>query len=141
MGSLYDDSSGYSDTNQIGIQVLSTPERIKQQYLNLIRTAASEILLVFPTVNAIQREHSIGILDELRNAVQRGVKIRMLSAEDDFIKDKIDSLRAKGIVVRRIETPTESKFKMLIVDKKVSLTIETREDSRASFRDAIGLAV
>lgn len=41
--------------------------------------------MIFPTINAIHREHAIGIVDELKNAVQRGVKIRILSAEDEFI--------------------------------------------------------
>ena len=97
--------------------------------------------MVFPTINAIQREHKIGIIEELKKAVKRGVKIRILSAEDDFIKDKLDALRASGIVIRRIETPTESKFKMLVADRKASFIVETKDDSRASFAEAVGLAV
>lgn len=126
---------------QASIQIISTPDRIRHQYLNLIRTASSEVLLIFPTINAIQREHAIGVVDELKNAVQRGVKIRILTAEDEFIKEKLDVLRASGIVVRRIETPTESKFKMLIIDRRVSFIVETKDDSRAAFADAVGLAV
>jgi signal transduction histidine kinase len=127
--------------NQASIQIISIPDRIRQQYLGLVRSAKSEVLLVFPTINAIHREHSIGIVDELREAVKRGVKIRILSAEDEFIKDKLDTLRASGIVIRRIETPTESKFKMLIIDRKISFIVETKDDSKANFAEAIGLAV
>ena len=97
--------------------------------------------MIFPAVNAIHREHSIGIVDELKNAVQRGVKIRILSAEDEFIKEKFDALRACGIVIRRIETPTESKFKMIVADRRASLVVETKDDSKANFAEAIGLAV
>jgi len=80
-------------------------------------------------------------VDELKKAVKRGVQIRILSAEDDFTKSKLDELRASGIVVRRIETPTETKFNMLIVDKKVLLVVETKDDSKGTFSQAIGLAV
>jgi two-component system, OmpR family, sensor histidine kinase VicK len=120
---------------------MATPERIRQQYLNLVRTATGEILLIFPTINAVQREHKIGIIEELKRAVERGVKIRILSAEDEFIKDKLDALRACGMIIRRIETPTEAKFKMLIVDKRVAFLVETKDDSRAEFADAVGQAV
>lgn len=126
---------------QTSIQILSTPNRIRQQYLNLIRNASTEVLVIFPTINAIQREHKIGIFEELGNAVKRGVKIRILSAEDEFIREKLDALRASGIVIRRIETPTESKFKMLIADRRISFIIETKNDTKASFAEAVGLAV
>ena len=136
------EKSGITPTGQHpSIRVLSIPERIRQQYLSLIKNSVSEVLLIFPTINSIHREYSIGVLDELKNAVQRGVKIRILSAEDDFVKDKLDSLRASGIIIRRIETPTESKFKMLIIDRKSAYIVETKDDSKAAFKDAIGNAV
>ena len=81
------------------------------------------------------------MLEELQNAVRRGVKIRLLSAEDDFIGDLLNKLRASGIIVRRIETPTEAKFKMLIADKRAVFLVETRDDSRAQFKDAVGNAM
>lgn len=126
---------------QTSIHIIATPDRIRQRYVNLVRAATSEILLIFPTINAIHREEKIGIIEELKNAVQRRVKIRILSAEDEFIKAKLDALRACGIIVRRIETPTESKFKLLIVDRKVSYIVETKDDSKAEFAEAVGLAV
>lgn len=122
-------------------QILHMPDRIRQQYLSMIRTASSEILIILPTINAIQREHDIGVIEELKAAVKRGVKIRMLSAEDDYIKEKLDQLRASGVIVRRIETPTETKFKMLSADRRFSLVVETKDDSRRSFSEAVGVAI
>jgi signal transduction histidine kinase len=120
---------------------MHVPDRIRQQYLSMVKTASSEILMILPTINAIQREHDIGIIEELKAAVKRGVKIRLLSAEDDFIKEKLDQLRASGIIVRRIETPTETKFKMLSVDRRFSLVVETKDDSKKSFSEAVGVAI
>ncbi|HZT36016.1 MAG TPA: ATP-binding protein, partial [Nitrososphaera sp.] len=107
----------------------------------MIRGAKSEVFLIFPTINAIHREHQIGVIDELRHAVKRGVKIRVLAAEDEFIKDMLDTIRASGVIIRRIETPTETKFKLLIIDRKMSLVVETRDDSKKNFAEAIGLAI
>jgi two-component system, OmpR family, sensor histidine kinase VicK len=129
-----------SDVLNTAIRVVSTPDRIRQQYLNLIKNASREILIVFPTINSIHRETSIGVMQELRNAIKRGVRVRILSAEDDFIKGSLDDLRACGIVIRRIETPTENKFKMLIVDRSASLVVETKDDSKSLFQEAVGLA-
>ncbi len=135
------ETASLTDARQPTIQIISNTERIKQYYINLIKTSRDEILLIFPTINAIHREYSIGVLDELKNAVQRGVKVRILSAEDDFIKEKLDALRSNGIVIRRIEAPSESKFKMLIIDKKVAFVVETKDDTKAEFRDAVGNAM
>lgn len=122
------------------IRVMSDADKIRGQYLGLIKSAKSEILLIFPTINSIYRERSIGVLQELKNAVTRGVKTRLLSAEDDFIKEPLDDLRASGVVIRRIETPTETKFKLLIVDSSACLVVETKDDSRSKFSEAVGQA-
>ena len=123
------------------IEVITGPDRIRQTYLQLIRSADSEIRLLIPSINALHRERSIGVMEELQNAVKRGVKIRLLAAEDDFITELLDRLRASGIVVRRIESPTEAKFKMLITDKSTVFIIETKDDSRSQFKDAVGNAM
>ncbi|HJU13140.1 MAG TPA: ATP-binding protein [Candidatus Nitrosotalea sp.] len=123
-----------------GIQVINEPISTKQIYLNLIRTSSHEILLVFPTINAVRREEKIGVLDELIRAASRGVKIRMLSPEDDFVKNRLAKLKDNNVSVQKIETPSETKFKLLIVDKRLVLVVETKDDSKSEFTDAIGLA-
>ncbi len=123
-----------------GIQVITQPSSTKQVYLNLIRTANIEILLVFPTINAIRREEKIGVLDELIRAAKRGVNIRMLSPEDDFIKIQTSILKENNIMVQKIETSAETKFKLLVADKRLVLVVETQDDTRSEFTEAIGLA-
>lgn len=122
------------------IRILTQPTKIKHEYLSLVRSAVREILVVFPTPNAVRREEKIGIMDELRNARGRGVDIRILTPEDDFIKIKLDRLKEAGINVRKIESPSEAKFKLLIVDRKISLVVETANDSKSEFLEAVGLA-
>jgi signal transduction histidine kinase len=122
------------------IQVIHQPDRIKQIYLSLVRSARNELLVIFPTANAVRREDVIGIIDELKKAKERGATVRILTPEDDFIRDKLDKMKSAGISVRKIETPTEAKFKLLIVDRKISLVVETADDAKAEFYEAIGLA-
>jgi signal transduction histidine kinase len=136
-------SNGLNQLNsnrEQSIQIISNVQRIKQQYLSLVRNAQKEILLIFPTTNAIRREEGVGIFAELRRVSQRGVTARILTPEDDFVKAHIQELRGSGIVVRQIESPAETKFKLLVVDRKFSLVIETEDDSRGTFEEAVGLA-
>jgi signal transduction histidine kinase len=122
------------------IRILAQPAKIKHQYLSLVSSATKEILVVFPTANAVRREEKIGVIDELRKARERGVVIRILTPEDDFIRHKLDKLKDAGISVQRIETPSEAKFKLLIVDRKTSLVVETADDSKSEFFEAVGVA-
>ncbi len=132
--------SGHEQVKNQSIQILSDSQRIKLLYLSMVRSAKKEVQLIFPSANAIRREEQVGIFRELEQALQRGVSIRVLTAEDDFVKVQLDVLRTKGIVVRRIEAPSEAKFKLLIVDRSVSLVIETKDDTKATFEQAVGLA-
>ncbi len=70
-----------------------------------------------------------------------GVKIRILTPADDKIRQKILTLKEQNISVRNIESASvESKFKLLVVDREASLVVETKDDSRETFAEAIGLA-
>jgi signal transduction histidine kinase len=119
-------------------RIVYTPDTVRQWYLEMIKGASVEVLSVMPTVNAVQREERIGVTSELVEAAKRGVRVRVLSAEDEFIRDKLDRMRAAGIVVRRIETPGEAKFKLLVVDRRYSLVVETKDDTKKHFSEAVG---
>jgi two-component system sensor histidine kinase VicK len=134
------DFAGVERVKNDSIQILSDRQRVKMLYLSIVRSAQKEVLLIFPTANAIRREEQVGIFSELQRASQRGVAVRILTAEDDFVKAQLDDLRKNGIVIRRIEAPSEAKFKLLIVDKRVSLVIETKDDAKGTFEQAVGLA-
>ena len=122
------------------IQIISNLQKTKQLYLSLVRTAQNEVLLIFPTTNTIRREEGVGVFNELRRAAEHGITIRILTPEDEFVKTQLDGLRGLGITVRQIESPTEAKFKLLIVDRRFSLVIETKDDTKGSFERAVGLA-
>lgn len=109
-------------------------------YFNLVKSAKHEILLIFPSVNAFHREEKIGVMALLRKA-KYGVNIRILTPADDKIRQKILTLKEQNISVRNIESASvESKFKLLVVDREASLVVETKDDSREIFAEAIGLA-
>jgi signal transduction histidine kinase len=135
-----DNRSALPEQREQSIQILSDVNRIKHLYLSLLKNVQKEVLLIFPTTNAVRREEGVGIFAELRHASQRGVTVRILTPIDDFVSAQLDELRTAGIVVRQIESPAETKFKLLIVDRRLSIVIETKDDSKGTFERAIGLA-
>src|SRR5205085_8023386 len=100
-----------------------------------------EVLLVFPTTNTIRREAAVGIFDEIRRASKRGVTVRILTPEDAFVNVQLDELRSREIIVKPIEISMEAKFKLLVVDKKFSLVVETKDDTLGTLEQAIGMAI
>src|SRR5919106_1299714 len=148
------------------IEVIRNPAKTAKLYLDLIRNAAREILLIFPTTNAITRQNSIGALQLLKDAAkQNKVNVRLLvpsigesnnnamalSNPDYTSKNSVtdysnikrlllsDAL-SNNIDIRHIKKASETKATILIVDRRYSLVIELRDDNESSFEQAIGFS-
>jgi nitrogen-specific signal transduction histidine kinase len=114
----------------------------------MVRSAADEILLIIPTVNAFYREERIGVIHLVREAAeQRGAKVKVLIPSNDII-DKIlqkpekweeKKGKQKKFEIRRIDLTSEIKSTILVIDRKTSLVTELRDDSKENFVQAIGL--
>ena len=148
------------------IEVIRNPAKTAKLYLDLIRNAAREILLIFPTTNAITRQNSIGALQLLKDAAEQNkVNVRLLmpskgesnnnamalSNPDYTSKNSVtdysnikrlllsDAL-SNNIDIRHIKKASETKATILIVDRRYSLVIELRDDNESSFEQAIGFS-
>jgi two-component system sensor histidine kinase VicK len=115
--------------------------------LDLVKHARSEILFIFSTPNAFSRQCKMGAIELAEKAVrEKNVKIRILMPT---INEVIDKTRLKldyphsylhKIDIRYIEQMSETKATILVVDRKESLVIEIRDDSKTTFDEAIGLS-
>jgi two-component system sensor histidine kinase VicK len=125
------------------IEVIRSSSKAQELYLNIIKSAAKEILLIFPTTNAFIRQEAIGILELAAEAArERSVKARILMPADKLTEEKVQSLKKQkmNIDIRFIEQMSETKATIVAVDRKVSLVMEIREDSKTTFVEAIGLS-
>jgi hypothetical protein len=61
------------------IEVIQSSSRAKELYLDLINSAAKEILLVFPTTNGLVRQQKIGVVQLCQAAKEPNVRIRILT--------------------------------------------------------------
>jgi signal transduction histidine kinase len=133
-----------------GIEIIQDPYAIQQLYTNLVQTAKKEILLLLPTTSAFSREEKIGIVQSVLNAARRGVTVRVLTPAEEKItpkarfifQDKDSTIGVRHIRQKSpIETSSEARTKMLVVDRKEYLVVELKDDSKETFVEAVRLAI
>ncbi|HEY6882943.1 MAG TPA: hypothetical protein VI278_02785, partial [Nitrososphaeraceae archaeon] len=141
------------------IEVIPSSARAQDRYLDIVKTAEEEILWVFPTVNAFVRHYKMGAIPlAIQEAVRRrkegrNVKVRILVPINRLVEQRVQQLKEEYcychtssdehtiiIDVRNIEQMSETKATILVVDRKASLVMELRDDSKTTFLGAIGLS-
>jgi two-component system, OmpR family, sensor histidine kinase VicK len=133
--------------------VLQDPHNIQKLFLDLVRSARHEVLLILPTVNAFLREHRIGVIRLLMYAVrEHNVNVRILTPTSDVIdyilKNEVtpfqEGERRKNFDIRSINRSPEetsvSTVTIMVVDKKESLVFEKTDDTKENFVEAVGMA-
>ena len=112
-------------------------------YLDTLKSAAKEILLIFPTTNALVRQEKIGVIQLLKEAAKgQKVKVRILMPVSKLTEHIVQSLNQQqhNIDIRYIEPTSGTETTILVVDRKVSLVIELKDDSKSTFVEATGLS-
>jgi signal transduction histidine kinase len=128
--------------NVADIEVIHSSSKAKDLYLKTVKSAVEEILLILPTINAFMRQEDIGAVQLAQEAAkERDVKVRILMPAIRLAEDKVQILKEhENIGVRHIEQMSETKATILIVDRKASLVMEIRDDTKQTFLEAIGLS-
>jgi two-component system, OmpR family, sensor histidine kinase VicK len=127
------------------IEVISSSSRAEKLYQDIVKSASKEILWIFPTTNAFTRQDTIGAIPLAIQAVrERNVKVKILVLTNRIVEEKIRQLKQNCIScqmdVRYIEQMSETMATILVVDRKDSLVMELRDDSKSTFTEAIGLS-
>jgi signal transduction histidine kinase len=105
----------------------------------LIMSAEKEIKIVFPTTSALIRQDKAGILFLLQEAAAvKKCQVKVLMPNDESIRNFIHD--NSNILTRFIDQEESGKATILIVDNKVSLVMELKDDSKKTFQEAIGLS-
>jgi len=132
------------------IEIIQDPVEIQKLGFGLVQTAIEEILVMYSTANAFHRQESAGGIQLLKEAAtERGVKVRILTPEDELIVEtarKLNKVQEEAqqpnekIGIRYIQPHLQTKVTILIVDKKYSLAVELKDDTKQTSNEAIGLA-
>jgi two-component system, OmpR family, sensor histidine kinase VicK len=132
-------------------ELIQNPLFVQTLFINMIKSAEHEVLLLLPTINAFLREQRLGIIQLLKQgATERAVNIKILVPADPLIKNNLGDMAApegkEGIERKQnfeFRSPGEfavSTVTIVVVDKKESLVFEKKDDSKENFAEALGLA-
>jgi signal transduction histidine kinase len=127
------------------IEVIPSSARAQDLYLEIVKSCSEEILWIFPTTNAFIRQDKIGAIQlATKVAKKKNVKVRILVPTNRLIEQKVHHLKQHcpnyAIDVRYIEQMVETKATILVVDRKASLVMELKDDTKSTFHGAIGLS-
>jgi signal transduction histidine kinase len=140
--------------------IIQNPKKILELFINMIKSAKSEILLLLPTINAFLREERIGAIELLKkSAAEHDVNVRIITPSNDDVEkilqnntvsvavrkeQQINQKKEKGFEVQRsniqFKETAMTTVTILVVDKRESLVMEKTDDSKETFIEAIGLS-
>jgi two-component system, OmpR family, sensor histidine kinase VicK len=127
------------------IEVIPSSARAQDLYLDIVKSTKEEILWIFPTINAFIRQDKMGAIPSaIQAGRERNVKVRILVPANSSVEQKVRQLKeycpSCQLDFRYIEQMSETKATILVVDRKASLVMELRDDSKLTFIEAIGLS-
>jgi two-component system, OmpR family, sensor histidine kinase VicK len=140
-------------------EIIQSPKKILELFINMIKSAKSETLLMLPTINAFLREERIGAIELLKkSAEEHNVNVRIITPSNNdvekilqntlpvaMIKEQQENRKKeKGFEVQRsniqFKETAMTTVTIVVVDKRESLVIEKTDDSKENFIEAIGLS-
>jgi signal transduction histidine kinase len=125
------------------IEIIETPTKAVELARNLVKAAKYEVLRLYPSLNAFRRQVHIGAMNLFREVVQNGVKVRILiPAEIQQIMQVVSEIdmRLPQIDIRSIDKSLETHIGIIVTDRKDSLIIELKDDTKENYYEAAGLA-
>ncbi len=127
------------------VQIIEEPDKIIQVAYEMIRSAKKEVLIMFSTANAFKRQISTGGPELLREvtSTKRDLEIRILTPADQDVEISSVALRAKldNVNVRNMEATLQTKVTVVVVDRRLSLAVELKDDSQDDINEALRSAV
>ena len=137
-------------------EVVLVPLRMQELFIDLVKSAKQEMLLILPTTNAFLREYKLGIIQLLKqeSVSEHNINVRILTPTNDAIEEILKNITLtttideqkkenENFVIRRIDLATEiavSTVTIAVADRQISLVIEKNDDTKENFIDAVGLA-
>ena len=90
---LWNERKLNEDLKKAATEVIQNPHRILELFINMIKLANQEILLVLPTTNAFLREDRVGIIKLLNDAaMERNLIVRIVTPTNEIIEKRIQRI-------------------------------------------------
>ncbi|MDQ3883402.1 MAG: HAMP domain-containing histidine kinase [Thermoproteota archaeon] len=124
-------------------EVIDSPERAAEVYVNLAKAVRGSALLLLPTSNALVLEYKLGILEYLIRAAKNNDvhDIRIICSIDDNNIQIVKRLHEEAPNIKIINTTTNLATKLFIVNDDTILRAELRDPQTDTFSNAFGVAI
>ncbi|MGB8154286.1 MAG: HAMP domain-containing sensor histidine kinase [Nitrososphaeraceae archaeon] len=126
-----------------GIEIIQNPtESLKIAY-DIVKSARHEVLRIYPSINALRRQIRAGAFRIFKEVLEDGVKVRILIPADEQQIAELENeitLVLPQLEIRSIDKSLQTSIGIIVVDRKKSLIIESRDDTKDNYYDAVGLA-
>lgn len=128
------------------VDVIKNSDEIQRIYYNVLKSSTKDILLILTTPLLLSKwdnEEDLNIVKLLLNASNRGSKVKIIVPNSSLLENSISHLKKYGldIEIRGIDASLDGQINILVVDKKYSLILELKGDSKNKFIDMAGSAV
>lgn len=128
----------------VNIAIIENPREALKIAQRLIRSAEYEVLVIYPSLNAFRRQVRTGALHLFKEVLLRNVIVRILiPSNQEQIKQIINevALTFPQLHIRSMDKSLETHIGNIIVDRKESLIVELKDDTKENYYDAAGLSV
>src|SRR5215831_19766144 len=122
------------------VQDIRDPAQVQNICYEIGRAAKDEILIIYSSADAFHRQAKLGAIKSLRETVKESdVKARVLVPKGESIEET-ENLRQQDekIDVRYIEPGLQTYVTVVVVDRKSSLVVELKDDTKESSYEAVG---
>ena len=120
------------------IEIIPSPSYSIKRVYDLINSAQEEVLRIFSSMNAFRRQARLGIMHLFKDVVERGVRVRILipanQREITQIVNEVN-LVLPQLEIGSVDKSLEITVGILVIDRKESLIIETKNDTKHSSYD------
>ena len=121
-------------------QVIDNPARTQELFLDLIKSAKHEILLILPTINAFIREYNIGAIKLLKELAYGDItQTKKKPSSQTSSKQNLQeaSITKEISIIIKIITPTHDTIEKIIDDMSLrassKLAMQSRKEQSAVF--------
>ena len=128
------------------MNIIRDSSSILEQYRELLKSANSDVNLVYPTINAYFRHRRSGIFELLTSHTKdSSIKVRVLLPVPRNNKDLYNEIETQfdnsRIEYRALDKRTDGITTFVVVDKKAALLIELKDDTKPNFEEAVDFAM
>ncbi len=131
---------GVDSTN---IEIIENPRETLKIAADMVKSAREEVLRIYPSVTAFHRQVKVGAVNLFREAINHNVKVRIvIPCDENELKQIVDEvlLVLPQLDIRSIDKTLEAHIGIIVVDKKESLIVESKDGGGDSYYEAAGLA-